>query len=70
MNLGEFATTDSALPWLKQHRKTILVGSIVVIAGVVFVVISEGLGLLVLAPAMLVASSAPRTGPQTAQVSP
>jgi hypothetical protein len=54
----EFTAIDPALDWLKRNRKTVLVGSLVVIAGVVFVVVSGGAGLLVLAPALLMASSA------------
>jgi hypothetical protein len=54
----EFTAIDNALDWLKRNRKTVLVGSLVVIAGVTFVVVSAGAGLLVLAPAVLVASAA------------
>ena len=54
----EFTAIDNAVDGLKRHRKSILVGSVVVIAGVVFVVVSAGAGLLVLAPAVLVASTA------------
>jgi hypothetical protein len=53
----EFTAIDPALDWLKRHRKTILVGSVVVIAGVAFVVVSAGVGLLILAPAALLARS-------------
>lgn len=52
----EFTAIDTALDWLKRNRKTILVGSVVVIAGVTFVVISAGVGILILAPAVLVAA--------------
>jgi hypothetical protein len=47
---------DSAVDWLKRHRKALLVGSTVVIAGVVFVVVSAGAGAVVLAPVLLIAS--------------
>ena len=53
----KFTAVDPALDWLKRNRRAILVGTVVVIAGVVFVVVSGGAGLLVLAPAVLVASS-------------
>jgi hypothetical protein len=41
--------------WLKRHHQSILVGSVVVIAGVAFVAVSAGAGLVVLAPAVLLA---------------
>jgi len=53
----KFTAVDSALDWLKRNRRTILVGTAVVIAGIVFVVVSAGAGVLILAPAVLVASA-------------
>jgi hypothetical protein len=52
-----FTAMDPAIDWLKRNRKGILVGTVVVIAGVAFVVVSAGAGMLVLAPALLLASS-------------
>ncbi|MCY1073774.1 hypothetical protein [Archangium lansingense] len=52
----EFSAVDEAVDWLKRHHQGILVGSIVVIAGVAFVAVSAGAGLVVLAPAVLLAS--------------
>jgi hypothetical protein len=52
----EFTAVDSAVDWLKRNHKAVLAGTLVVVAGVVFVVISAGAGLIVLAPAALVAS--------------
>ncbi|MFL5353901.1 hypothetical protein [Archangium sp.] len=52
----EFSAVDAAVDWLKRHRKALLVGSTVVIAGVVFVVVSAGAGAVVLAPVLLIAS--------------
>jgi hypothetical protein len=52
----EFSAMGTAVDWLKRHREAVLVGSIVVIAGVVFVVVSAGAGAMVLAPVLLVAS--------------
>jgi hypothetical protein len=52
----EFSAVDEAVDWLKRHHQGILVGSIVVIAGVAFVTVSAGAGLVVLAPAVLLAS--------------
>lgn len=59
-----FPAVDSAVAWLKQHRHEIVVGTVVVIAGIAFVVVVAGSGgaALVLAPAVLLASSeAPST---------
>lgn len=52
----EFSAVDEAVDWLKRHHQGLLVGSIVVIAGVAFVTVSAGAGLVVLAPAVLLAS--------------
>lgn len=53
----EFTAADGAVDWLKRNRTAVLAGSVVVIAGVVFVVISAGAGLIVLAPVVLLASA-------------
>lgn len=53
----EFTAWDGAVDWLKSNRKEILVGSVVTIAGVAFVVVSAGAGLVILAPAVLLAVS-------------
>lgn len=42
--------------WLKRNHRSVLAGSVVVIAGVTFVVVSAGAGLVILAPAVLLAS--------------
>ncbi|PTL79906.1 hypothetical protein [Vitiosangium sp. GDMCC 1.1324] len=52
----EFSAVNEAVDWLKRHHQGLLVGSIVVIAGVAFVTVSAGAGLVVLAPAVLLAS--------------
>lgn len=54
-----FPVIGSAVDWLKQHHRELLVGSVVVIAGVAFVVVAVGSGggALVLAPFVLLASS-------------
>jgi hypothetical protein len=52
----EFTAVDTAIDWLKRNRKAVLVGSVVVIAGVAFVVVSAGAGLVILAPAVLLAA--------------
>jgi hypothetical protein len=54
-----FPAVDSAVDWLKQHRRELVVGTVVVVAGVAFVVVVAGSGgtALVLAPAVLLVSS-------------
>jgi len=60
-----FPTIDGAVDWLKQHRREVLVGTVVVIAGVAFVAVVAGSGgaVLVLAPAVFLASAHPSSGP-------
>jgi hypothetical protein len=55
----EFTTMDSAVDWAKHHRHEILVGAVVVIAGVAFValVAGSGGGALVLVPLVVMASA-------------
>lgn len=53
----EFRAVDGAVDWLKRHRTTVLVGSVIVVAGVAFVVVSAGAGVVVLAPLVLMTSS-------------
>jgi hypothetical protein len=65
-----FPSADSAVEWLKQHYRELLVGSVVVIAGVAFVVASGGGGILVLAPAMLLVSSEVPSAHSFTQVEP
>jgi hypothetical protein len=66
----EFTAVDGAVDWLKRNREAVLVGSVVMIAGTVFVVVSAGAGLLVLAPLALMASPATPSEPYLAGVSP
>ncbi len=56
--------------WLKRNHKAILLGSVVIIAGVAFVVVSAGAGLVILAPAVLLASPPAEVEPLMAGVSP
>jgi hypothetical protein len=65
-----FTAIVDAVDWLKRHREEVLVGSSIVIAGVVFVTVSAGAGALVLVPVVLMASAGPSDGPATARVSP
>ncbi|MBE4750847.1 hypothetical protein G4177_22005 [Corallococcus sp. ZKHCc1 1396] len=50
------SSVTEASGWASRHRESLLIGSVVVIAGVVFVIVSAGAGLVVLAPALLLAS--------------
>jgi hypothetical protein len=45
-----FSTMGRALAWLDSHKKEVLIGTIVVVAGVTLVVASGGTGALALVP--------------------
>jgi hypothetical protein len=49
----DFSTIDNALAWLREHKTEVAVGTVVVVAGVVFVVATGGSGALILAPLAL-----------------
>jgi hypothetical protein len=49
----EFDTSDSAVDWIKNHREKLLVGTVIVIAGVAFVTVAAAAGALVLVPLVL-----------------
>jgi len=69
----EFTAPGGAIDWLKRHHKEVLVGSVIVIAGVVFVTVSAGAGALVLvplAPAVLMTSPGLPVDPLSVAVSP
>jgi hypothetical protein len=66
----EFTAIDDAVDWLKRNRRAVLVGSLVIIAGVAFVVVSAGAGLVVLVPVVLVASVLPPPASPLVAVSP
>jgi hypothetical protein len=55
----KFPVTDKAVDWLKRHREEILLGTVIVIAGVAFTVVIVGSAgtALVLVPAVLLVSS-------------
>ncbi|RKG83339.1 hypothetical protein D7V88_24165 [Corallococcus terminator] len=59
----QFSAVDAAVDWLERNQRGILVGSVVVIAGVAFVVVSAGAGLIILAPAALLASGDSNVAP-------
>ena len=52
-----FPAVDGAVDWLKQNHEEILVGSIIIIAGVTFAVVIAEAGLIILAPIVLLATS-------------
>ncbi|WP_164016830.1 hypothetical protein [Pyxidicoccus trucidator] len=45
-----FSSIDSALEWLREHKTEVAIGTVVVVAGVAFIVATGGTGALVLAP--------------------
>jgi hypothetical protein len=67
----EFTRVDAAVDWLKSHREEIVVGTIVVIAGVAFVAAVAGSGgaALCFVPLLAVASAQPQSAlPPDSQV--
>lgn len=68
----EFPVINDAVDWLKRHREELLVGTVVVIAGVTFVVIVAGSGgtALILVPAALLASAGGSPEPFLATAEP
>ncbi len=66
----EFTAVDPATDWLKRNRKEILVGSVIVIAGVAFIAVSAGVGIVILAPALLLALPGNQAEPVVAQGAP
>jgi hypothetical protein len=65
-----FTAIEPAIDWVKRHRKEILVGTVVIIAGVAFIVVSAGAGALVLAPTLLMVSTDAPSPPALAEESP
>jgi hypothetical protein len=49
----EFSNIDAALDWLRRHKTEVALGTVVVVAGVTFVVATGGAGALILAPLAL-----------------
>lgn len=49
----EFPNIDRALVWLKEHKSEVAIGTVVVVAGVVFIVATSGAGALLLVPLAL-----------------
>jgi hypothetical protein len=66
----EFSTTARAVDWLKRNHTEVMVGSMVVIAGVAFVVAFPPGALIALIPAAALASAETRCEPRVAVVAP
>lgn len=68
----KFPVTDKAVDWLKRHREEILVGTVIVIAGVAFTAIVVGSGgtALILVPAVLLISTAVPSMPYVVEEEP
>jgi hypothetical protein len=49
----QFENLDGALRWLREHKTEVVIGTVVVVAGVAFVVATGGSGALLLAPLAL-----------------
>jgi hypothetical protein len=48
-----FSDMDAALGWLRTHKAEVALGTVVVVAGVAFIVSTGGAGALILAPLAL-----------------
>jgi hypothetical protein len=48
-----FTRMDSALNWLQEHKTELIIGTVVLVAGVAFVIALGGTGALLLVPAAL-----------------
>lgn len=66
----QFSTTEQVVDWLKRNRNEVLVGSLVVVAGVAFVVAFPAGALIALIPATALASSKVAREPSIAAVFP
>ncbi|MFY0574845.1 hypothetical protein ACN28S_11185 [Cystobacter fuscus] len=44
---------DEAIDWIKNHKAEVAIGTIVIVAGVAFVLSTGGFGTLILAPLAL-----------------
>jgi hypothetical protein len=68
----EFHATDEAVDWVKRHSEKLLAGTVIVIAGVAFVVFVGGSGgaVLLLVPVVTFASSETASQPRALAVTP
>ena len=49
----KFSRVDEAIEWIRNHKAQVTLGTVVVIAGVAFVLTTGGSGALILAPLAL-----------------
>lgn len=49
----KFSRVDEALDWIRSHKAEVALGTVVIIAGVAFVITTGGSGALILAPLAL-----------------
>jgi hypothetical protein len=49
----KFSRIDDAVEWLRAHKAEVALGTVVIIAGVAFVITTGGSGALILAPLAL-----------------
>jgi hypothetical protein len=63
---AEFDAVEPAVDWIKKHRTELVVGTVVVIAGVTFAVVVAGSGgaALALAPLLVMAETSPGMSPE------
>lgn len=66
----ELSTTDQAVDWLKRNRTEVLAGTIVIVAGVAFLVTFPPGALIALIPATALASAELIGEPHTIEVAP
>jgi len=48
-----FPRVDDAIEWIRNHKAEVALGTVVIIAGVAFIVTTGGAGALILAPLAL-----------------
>ncbi|EPX63543.1 hypothetical protein D187_005949 [Cystobacter fuscus DSM 2262] len=49
----KFSHMDEAIDWIKNHKAEVAIGTVVIVAGVAFVLSTGGSGTLILAPLVL-----------------
>jgi len=49
----KFSRVDDAIEWIREHKVEVALGTVVIIAGVAFVITTSGTGALILAPLAL-----------------
>jgi peptide subunit release factor 1 (eRF1) len=49
----KFSRVDDAIEWIREHKTEVALGTVVIIAGVAFVITTGGAGALILAPLAL-----------------